>query len=174
MRPTKRLRPLLAVLAAFALSACSHAALQPDAGVTFVVVRHAEKATDDPRDPALTEAGRMRAEALAASLADTPLAAVYSTAYRRTQQTGAPSARAHALAVTAYDAKQAAGEFAAELRRAHPRGTVLVVGHSNTVPGIAAALCGCAVEPMSETEYDRRLTIRVGPDGASTLAISRD
>lgn len=172
MKHTQRLRHLVPMLAALALSACIHTAPQPAAGVTFVVVRHAEKATDDPRDPMLTDAGRARADTLAASLADESLTAVYATAYRRTQQTAAPSASAHGLMVITYDSKQGAADFAAQLKRTHTDGTVLVVGHSNTAPEIAAALCTCAISPMSETEYARRLTIRVDADGIATLAAS--
>jgi hypothetical protein len=42
----------------------------PDGGPTTVaVVRHAERADDDPRDPHLSAAGHARAEALAEALA---------------------------------------------------------------------------------------------------------
>ncbi|MFD0738699.1 histidine phosphatase family protein [Lysobacter koreensis] len=176
MKPIHPLRVLLPMLAAIAclLSACAHTAPSVEnAGVSFVVVRHAERSSDDPRDPNLSDAGRARAAALAASLAGAPVAAVYATAYRRTQQTAAPSASAHALTVTTYDAKQPAAEFAAQLKRTHPRGTVLVVGHSNTAPEIAAALCACTVEPMGDAEYDRRLRIDIGADGVAKLSVSR-
>ena len=154
------------------MTAC---ATQPPAtGPSFVVVRHAEKMTGDPRDPVLTDAGHARAVALAASLADVPLIAIYATAYRRTQQTAAPSARTHGLTVLTYDARQPAADFVARLKRTHHHGTVLVVGHSNTVPDIAAALCVCVVAPMNEAEYDRRLTIRVDADGVATLTQSHD
>lgn len=142
------------------ITGCSHIASEPAALATFVVVRHAEKAIDDPRDPSLAPAGQARAERLADSLRNEPLAAVYATAYRRTQQTATPSARTHALAVTTYDAKQPAAEFAQQLRRAHHAGTVLVVGHSNTAPAIAAALCQCEIAPMGDNDYDRRLIVR--------------
>ena len=49
---------------------------------------------------------------------------------------------------------------------------MLVVGHSNTAPDIAAALCGCAVAPMPETEYGRRMAVTFGPDGSATLDVS--
>jgi broad specificity phosphatase PhoE len=136
---------------------------------TFVVVRHAEKAVDGTDDPALTAAGRRRAEALAASLADSALVGVYSTPLRRARETATPTARMHGLAVTTYEANEPAAAFAARLRREHPAGTVLVVGHSNTAPAIAAALCGCTVGPMPEDEYDRRMTVHVEPDGDVTL-----
>jgi len=122
----------------------------------------------------LTNAGNARAEGLAASLADEPLHAVYATAFQRTQQTAAPTARNHALQIITYDAKQLAAQFVAQIKRTHRTGTVLVVGHSNTVPDIAAALCECDVPPMEDTEYDRRMTIRIAADGAAQLAIARD
>lgn len=145
----------------FLLAGCSHFASRPAAtATTFVIVRHAEKANDDPRDPSLANEGVARAQRLADSLRHEPLTAVYATAYRRTQQTALPSAQAHGLAVTTYDAALPASEFAAQLRRSHPSGTVLIVGHSNTAPAIAAALCRCEVAPTDEHDYGRRFVIR--------------
>jgi broad specificity phosphatase PhoE len=131
----------------------------------FVLVRHAEKARDDPKDPSLSDAGQVRAVRLADALANAPLTAVYASAYRRTQSTATPSAARRAIAVTTYDASRPAAEFAAELRRIHRNGTVLVVGHSNTVPALAAALCACAVAPMRDDEFDRRIDIRIDDGG---------
>ena len=50
---------------------------------------------------------------------------------------------------------------------------MLVVGHSNTVPDIAAALCGCEVAPMDDAEFDRRITIAIDADGRSILREER-
>ncbi|MDQ3288478.1 MAG: histidine phosphatase family protein [Pseudomonadota bacterium] len=150
-----------------ALTAC--ASFREPPALTFVVVRHAEKATDDPRDPSLTAAGEARAQRIAESLESAPVVAVYSTAYRRTQQTAAPTAQAHAVPVTTYDTQASAEIFAALLRKNHRDGHVLVVAHSNTAPAIASALCACDVEPMPETEYDRRMTVHVPPEGPVIL-----
>jgi broad specificity phosphatase PhoE len=165
------LLPILLVLAA---SGC--ACLQPadPAPTTYVVVRHAEKATEDPGDPVLTEAGEQRATRLADALADTPVVAVYATDFRRTQQTAAPVAARHELAVSTYDARQAAEAFAARLRREHARGTVVVVGHSNTVPGIVSALCGCAVAPIAESDYGNRYSISFDAQGHAVLRHEHD
>ena len=168
------LRITTSLLLACLLAACVSQPRQTAAVATFIVVRHAEKATDDPRDPALTQAGRVRADRLATSLASLPLRAVYATAFKRTQQTAEPSAHAHAVAVITYDAKQPISEFGARLKGTHLVGTILVVGHSNTVPDIAAVLCSCEVPSMADTEYDRRMTIRVAPNGAANLTITRD
>jgi hypothetical protein len=65
-------------------------------------------------------------------------------------------------------------EFVAWLKQTHPHGTVLVVGHSNTAPAIAAALCRCGVEPMGENEYDRVMRVRFAADGSAQLGIERN
>jgi broad specificity phosphatase PhoE len=163
-----------ALALSLALGGCATRPAEPETLLTYVVVRHAEKSADDPRDPSLSEAGQARAERLATSLAKAPMRAVYATEYRRTQQTGEPTARAHGLTMTRYDAKQAAAEFASALRRDHRDGTVLVVGHSNTAPAIAAALCACEVAPMPETEFDRRMVVRIDAQGRTSFEQTQD
>ncbi len=169
---TRRLLPLLTF--ACLLGACAGTAPRAAVdGVTFVVVRHAEKAAGADRDPELNPAGLARASELARRLAREPLVAVYATGYRRTQQTVAPSAAAFGLAPKLYAADMSADAFAAQLRATHPWGTVLVAGHSNTTPDIVAALCACAAEPMPESEYDRISTIRIADDGRPALHVTR-
>ena len=169
---SRQFAALASLLFVFVLSACATLAQQP-AAVTFIVVRHAEKVDDGSKDPPLSEAGLVRAQALGNALHDAPLRGVYTTSYRRTQQTATPAARLHSLPVVTYDAKLAAPDFAAQLRREHAAGTVLVVGHSNTVPGIAAALCACTVSPMEDTEYDRWIRIQLDANGNATLQETR-
>jgi broad specificity phosphatase PhoE len=163
-----------ALALSLALGGCATRPAEPQAPLTYVIVRHGEKNSDDPRDPSLSEAGHARAARLAASLAKAPLRAVYATEYRRTQQTGEPAARAHGLTTARYEAKQPAAEFAATLRRDHRTGTVLVVGHSNTAPAIAAALCACEVASMPETEFDRRMLVRIDAQGQASFEQTRD
>ena len=162
------------LLACMALAGCTTTPADPaPAATTFVVVRHAEKGSDDARDPSLSDAGRARARALAQLLADAPLKAAYATGYRRTQQTAQPAAEAHKLTVTTYDARQTVAVFAKQLRATHTAGTVLVVGHSNTAPGIVAALSGQPVVPMADDEFDRLTRVRVAADGTTTVEQSR-
>lgn len=166
--------PRLVMTAAclLALSAC---AVLPGARpeVAYVVVRHAEKATDDPRDPALSDAGRARARLLATRLRSRDVVAAYATDYRRTRDTALPTAVAHDVSITSYDADAPADAFARRLRRSHDHGTVLVVGHSNTVPGIVSALCGCAVAPIDESDYGNVFEIRIRGDAPAALARER-
>jgi len=163
---------LLAVL--FATPFASKAG---DASVV-VVVRHAEKATDDPRDPSLSEAGQARAAALAERLANTPPDAIYATQFRRTRDTAAPTAAAAGVAVQvrpvdASNAATHAADLARELHALPAGSTALVVGHSNTVPGIVAAVSGQRVPDMPETEYDRYTVIVLDGKGGGRVFDSR-
>jgi broad specificity phosphatase PhoE len=136
-----------------------------------VVVRHAEKATDDPRDPNLSEAGQARAAALAKALADYPLTSAFVTEYKRTQQTADPAAREHQIAPTILPvgkdkAEAYAQRFAALVRREHLGKALLVVGHSNTVPAIVQALGGVQISPIEEaTEFNRIYIITLPSEG---------
>ena len=156
------------------LAGCaSVAAGAPATTTTFVIVRHAEKADDGTRDPPLSAAGAARAQALAQRLAGSGLVAVYATPFRRTQQTAQAVATPAGLPVTTYAADVAPSDFAAALRARHHRGTVLVVGHSNTVPGIVASLCSCRIAALDEHAYDGIYTIRIAPDGKASLDVGR-
>lgn len=148
----------------------------PDATVV-VVVRHAEKATDDPRDPTLSEAGQARAQALARRLDTAGLDAAYATQYRRTQLSAAPAAAMAGIEVTVrpVDAANAATygpDLARDLRALPPGSTALVVGHSNTVPGIVSAISGQPAAEMPETEYDRYTVIVLDADGKARVFVS--
>src|SRR5256885_56494 len=92
---------------------------------TIFIVRHAEKA-DTTKDPDLSEAGRVRAEALAKVLRDANITAIYATEFKRTQQTAAPLAKALGLTVTTLPAENSAA-VVAKLRASI--GNSLVVGH---------------------------------------------
>lgn len=170
----KGLSPLRMAAAAVLLLALSGVlsanAAPPAAGRhTVMLVRHGEKAAGDPQDPALSGAGEASARRLAALLHDARVDAVYSSPYRRTRQTAEPTATDHGLQVLTYDPARPATELAETLRQAPDGGTVLVVGHSNTVPALAAALCRCDVPPMADTEYGRYYRLELAGDAPARL-----
>src|SRR5205085_4814136 len=70
--------------------------------------------------------------------------AIYVTDFKRSRQTAAPAAARLALNITLYDPRDTPGLIARV--RAEP-GPVLIVGHSNTVPDIVAALGGTRPAP---------------------------
>lgn len=168
-----RLALLRVLLPLLLLGGCAAAPPLRDATLSVVVVRHGEKTSDTERDPDLSAAGLQRAHALARELADADLVAIYTTDLRRTRQTVAPAAQAHGLTPALYDPRTPAAGFIAGLKAKHGAGTVLIAGHSNTVPALVAALCACDVAGMPETEYDRLSIIRFAADGTPRLDVSR-
>jgi broad specificity phosphatase PhoE len=144
-------RAAVAILIVMLLVAAGSVAAQT---TTVLVVRHAEKVTETGKDPELTAEGRARAENLAAMLKDVEVAAIYSTPFKRTVDTGAPVAREKGLEITLTEASRGFVAALAERILSESLGrTVLVVGHSNTVgPTLAALGCGEPFE-LDESEY---------------------
>ena len=156
---------------ACATDAPDSAAGRPDEtpSTTVVVVRHAEKEDrpDDP-DPPLSAVGIERATLLARMFGDTPIAAAYASEYERTQATVRPLAAHHGIDVTVHPAADFAG-LADVIRVRHAGATVVVAGHSNTVPAIIEALGGGPVEPIDESVYDNLYVVTLGPAGPRSL-----
>ncbi|HEU0051831.1 MAG TPA: histidine phosphatase family protein [Longimicrobium sp.] len=168
MQRTSRLLPLFLFLLAFAVPAWA----QQAAPTVVIVVRHAER--DQGNDPGLTAAGSARAQALAADLKDAGVAAIYSTQFRRTVDTGKPLADAlgQQVNVLPIDPAQAAAypaALAADILAKHRGHTVVVVGHSNTVPQIVKALSGVTVPEISDTEYDHMFIVMIPAQGQARV-----
>jgi broad specificity phosphatase PhoE len=163
----------LAMLLVMGAYASARAPAHAPEAATFIVVRHAEQVVNDSRDPPLSKRGVARALALARRLAGAPLVAAYATPFRRTRQTAQPAAKRHHIAVTSYDAVMPPADFVASLRARHARGTILVVGHSNTVPEIVAGLCSCRIRALGEDDYDAIYTVHIGGDGRGVLDVGR-
>src|SRR5882762_5377478 len=70
---------------------------------TIILVRHAEKGDDGTKDPELTDAGKQRAESLAKLLSKAKVDAIYSTAFKRTQNTVTPLAQQKGLTIETYN-----------------------------------------------------------------------
>ncbi len=139
------------------------------ADTMILSVRHAEKASDDARDPSLSEQGSARAKALAEALKDSNLKAVYSTQYKRTRLTGTPAAIEHGLEVQAIEVnKQNDKTYVADLikkiQKEHKGQTVLIVGHSNTVPEIVKYLTDKDIVPIGDDEFSRIYIITLGKE----------
>ena len=120
-------------------------------GPTIFFVRHAEKATTGGEDMDLSDAGRARAESLATLLKDAEISAIYTTEFKRTQQTAAPLAKALHLDPATIPAKDQAG-LIAKLRGSS--GNVLVVGHGNTIPDLLKTLGITTSVNIADNDYD--------------------
>ncbi len=105
---------------------------------TIILVRHAEKVTSTDQDPELTSEGKQRAERLAQTIKKYKPGAIYSTDYKRTRDTAAPMAARRKLTVQTYDARKPSELIDSIMKSKTKR--FLIVGHSNTIPGLANLL----------------------------------
>ena len=132
---------------AMMLTGCATASAGP--GPAYYVMRHLEKA--EGPDPALSATGAANAARLAAWFKGRAKpSAIYVSTTRRARETAAPLAARLGLTPKEYNPADTAA-LVARLR-AEP-GSVLVVGHSNTVPDIIAALGGTRPAALADTDY---------------------
>ena len=137
---------------------------------TVILVRHAEKGGDSAdRDPELSDAGRERARTLAHVLGELDIDAIYSTPFLRTRNTAQPIADQLGIEITVTPATSTmVDDLAATIRRDHAGDVVLVVGHSNTIPGVVNALGAGPFENLTEEEYDDLFVVTLTADGTAT------
>jgi 2,3-bisphosphoglycerate-dependent phosphoglycerate mutase len=135
---------------------------------TFILVRHAEKGNNGTKDPDLNEAGRMRAQALAKLMQATKVDAIYSTPYKRTRNTVTPLATAKGFDVLEYTKIE---EMDAILKR-YSGGTIIVCGHSNTVPAIANYLIGKdSYLAFEDSEYGNIIIVSLVEKGTNANVV---
>jgi phosphohistidine phosphatase SixA len=123
------------------------------------LVRHAEKGLSDGKDPQLSIAGQARAVVLAAVLKDAGITAIYTTEFKRTQQTAAPLAAALGL-TPAVIPSSATAVLIDKLKNAP--GNVLVVGHGNTIPEVVKGLGLSDPVKIEENDYSNFLVVIPG------------
>jgi broad specificity phosphatase PhoE len=146
-------RPLAALLL-FMAAGCATAPSGPAAS-SWYVMRHLQKA--EGQDPALSAEGASNAERLASRFGKDRPSAIYVSSTRRARETAAPLAAKLGVTVKEYDPRDTAGLV--ERVKAEP-GTVLVVGHSNTVPEIVERLGGARPADLAETDYGDIFRVR--------------
>ncbi|WP_370089109.1 histidine phosphatase family protein [Ekhidna sp.] len=136
---------------------------------TFILVRHAEKAVDGSKNPPLSEAGLLRANELASLLAKQKIDALYSTPFIRTEATLTPIARDKGLKVINYD-PYAGADWLPDALEKHAGGTIMISGHSNTIPALANALLGEDIfEQFDESDYSNLIIIVTSEVGKGKL-----
>jgi broad specificity phosphatase PhoE len=134
---------------------------------TFILVRHAEKVMDGSKDPALTEEGKARAGRLQSLLEKSPVDAVYTTPYKRTRATVEPLALARGVTIREYEPQKEPAID--EMLKQHEGKTILVSGHSNTIPEIANWLTGSKeYSEFDESDYGNLLIVSVVKKGSVT------
>ena len=147
---------------------------------SVILVRHAEKAPSETKDPDLAPEGRARALRLATLLGKTAPARLVATEYKRTQQTLAPLAERLQVALEIRGAAQAK-DLLRELRDAPPGSTTVVATHANVLPLMVRELGGAPLRDLdpegmlAENDYGRVVVLSVGCSAtASVVELSSD
>jgi broad specificity phosphatase PhoE len=138
------------------------------AATTVIVVRHAES-VQGGEDPPLTEAGTARAKALAEALKNANIAAVFVTKYARSKDTAQFVVAQTKAPVFIVEAK-AYGDLAAKIRSGYANKTVLVVGHSNTVPEIVKELTGAEYPQIKHEDNSPMFIVTIDEERKSVIA----
>jgi broad specificity phosphatase PhoE len=140
---------------------------------TVIVVRHAEKAPAPANDPVLSAEGIQRSLDLGTALAGTRVTSVVTTHLQRTKLTAKAVTDAmgkEPIVVPASSPTTAHVEAVAAAVRARPAGeVVLVVGHSNTVPAIVAALGGPKMPDLCDAQYSMMFILEFLPGSPPRL-----
>jgi broad specificity phosphatase PhoE len=131
---------------------------------TVVLVRHAEKASNDP-DASLSVQGQQRADCLARVLKDAGIKRIYVSDTRRTQQTAEPLAKSLGIKPVIVPANDPSTLVRDVFYGSG--GNALVVGHSNTLPFIIQRVQAGTIPPLGENEYDGLYVLTV-MEGSST------
>jgi len=147
--------------------------------ITVFLIRHAERADEPRQDPPLTDAGVSRSQALARLLSNAGVKAIFTSQFTRTKQTAEPLATKLGLTVTPFTLKsnpsnprQIAEESTAEVTNKileRSGQSVLVVGHSNSIPDVIKMLGGDTVPTIDERKFDDLFIVTVYAKGKAKV-----
>lgn len=162
------------------LSQLAFAQQTADPVTTVFLIRHAERAEEPRQDPPLTEKGTARSEALARLLSKAGVKAIYTSQFARTKLTAEPLAKQLGITPTALSLKlnpsnprQIAEESTKETVdkiMSHGGGSVLVVGHSNSIPDVIKMLGAEAAPTIDEKQFDDLFVVTVYGKGKAKVA----
>jgi phosphohistidine phosphatase SixA len=130
-----------------------------DCTATRYFIRHAEVLNTGGDDPELSETGNARARALIEMLRHAAIGAIIVTRAKRSRQTAAPLADALQIEPKIVDVDPSQTEANVEAVLAKIVGLpemtpTLVIGHSNTLPGITSGLGAPLIPNIEHNEFD--------------------
>lgn len=121
---------------------------------TIWLVRHAETDATPGDDPGLNKQGQQRAKDLLKALKHQNIAGIYVTNFQQTALTAKPTAGKFTLIPQVYHTTDYKS-FAAKIFQFYKGQNVLIVGHSNTIVPLIAALCNeRPFTTLADDDYD--------------------
>lgn len=161
---------VLAFVILIAIAGCAQKNPLTDA-TTIILLRHAEKDTVNPKDPQLSGAGKQRAQKLANQFPGVKPDAFYATNFIRTKETIAQWSRISGKQIETYDAAKQT-EFA-EVLKSQKGKTIVVSGHSNTIPQLVNLLINqTKYSSLPDNEYSKIFIVTIAKDSTSEKLIT--
>lgn len=148
--------------------------------ITVYLVRHAERADEPRQDPPLTEKGTLRSQELARILGKANVKTIITSQFLRTKQTAEPLAKQAGLTATSISlsvnpsnprmiAEQSTAEVTNKVLERSGE-SVLVVGHSNSIPDVIKMLGGDVTPLIDDKKYDDLFVVTVYAKGKAKVA----
>jgi phosphohistidine phosphatase SixA len=146
---------------------------------TVFLIRHAEREDEPRQDPPLKKEGVARSQELARLLGAAGIKTIITSQFARTRQTAEPLAAKAGLTATSIGLKsnpasprQIAEESTREvvnkiLERSGE--SVLVVGHSNSIPDVIKMLGGDIIPTIDERKFDDLFVVTVYAKGKAKV-----
>lgn len=144
------------------------------------LVRHAERADEPRQDPPLNEKGVLRSQDLARVLVSANIKTIITSQYLRTRQTAEPLAKQANIPMTPVSlsvstsnprmiTNQSTAEVASKILE-RPGESVLVVGHTNSIPDVIKMLGGDVTPVMDEKKFDDLFVVTIYAKGKAKVA----
>ena len=138
---------------------------------TVILIRHGER--QNPRganpDPRLNTAGKARAKKLIHVAGQSGIKAIYNSHFARSRETAQPLAAHLGLSPIVMDEPP---QIRSDILSNHIGQTVMVVGHSDTVPDLINRLGAGSVSAIDENEFDNLFIVKVfGQESASVTRL---
>ena len=173
---TMILSALLLSLAVVSPAAVAQEEFKP---ITVFLIRHAEREDEPRQDPPLKKEGVARSQELARLLSGAGIKAIFTSQFTRTKQTGEPLATKLGLTVTSFTLKsnpsnprliavESTQEVAGKILERSGE-SVLVIGHSNSIPDVIKMLGGDTVPSIDERRFDDLFIVTVYAKGKAKV-----
>jgi phosphohistidine phosphatase SixA len=147
--------------------------------ITVFLARHGEKEATPPEDPPLTAAGQERAQTLMRTLAGVGIKTIYTSQFLRTRHTAEPLAKQLGINVTPLIIKMddknprkiSDQSYDEVVNKVYERAgeSVLIVGHSNTLPEIIKRLGGDMMPNIDDKEFDDLFVVTIYAKGKAKV-----
>ena len=175
-----RIMPSIGLVLAFAVFSQAAVGQEEFKPITVYLIRHAEREDEPRQDPPLKKEGVSRSQELARLLSSAGIKAIFTSQFTRTKQTAEPLATKLGLTVTSFTLRSnpsnprlIAVESTQEVaNKILERGgeSVLVIGHSNSIPDVIKALGGDTVPTIDEKKFNDLFVVTVYAKGKAKVA----